>query len=523
MRDTLYREMQTHNVRKPEEAFTSKNTAMVVVTGYIPPAAQKGDVFDVDVRTAPRTETKSIRNGWLMSARMRQHAVLDNTIRSGHVASLAQGPILCDALLDKSGDGVLENRGRILGGGVVQIDRPLGLVIRAEHTSIKTSTMIGAAINERFHDYDRGTRRGLANPTRDDYVELKVHSRYRQSIWRFIQVVRHIAVGESPVERLSRMGVLERQLLEPTTSQGAALQLEAIGKEALSILRKGLASADPEVRFFAAESLAFLDDGDATAELYEAARTERAFRWRAILALSVMDQFSSQDALLELMNSASAETRYGAFRALRAKDPRDPLVRGEILNDEFAFHTVNTSGEPMVHISKTMRPEIVVFGQPQRLAISSFLFAGKDIIVKRHGEQTVRITRFSSLGEEHDKSEICSTDFGDVLRTIAKLDGDYTEVMQAIDEAKTKGFLTARVEIDALPRPGRTYRRGDSAPDSDHEEGYESTEAIPDLFLDRLRRDSGTRDSSTVTDLDDTEPQPPPRTWLQRLTSWGQQ
>jgi flagellar basal body P-ring protein FlgI len=256
MRDNLRREMQTHHVHRPDEALASQNTAMVMVRGFIPPAAQKGDVFDVDVQAAPRTDTTSLRGGWLMSTRLRQLAVVDNSVHSGHVAAMAEGAILCDALFDKSQDQVLETRGRVLGGGTVQLERPLGLVIRAEHTSIKTSSMIGAAINERFHDFDRGTKRGLANPTRDDYVELKVHSRYRENILRFIQVVRHIAVGESPVERLVRMGELEKQLVEPTTAQRAALQLEAIGKEAVSALRKGIAASDPEVRFYAAESLA---------------------------------------------------------------------------------------------------------------------------------------------------------------------------------------------------------------------------------------------------------------------------
>jgi flagellar basal body P-ring protein FlgI len=518
MRDNLRREMQTHHVQRPDEALASENTAMVLVRGYIPPAAQKGDRFDVHVQAAPRTDTTSLRGGWLMSTRMRQLAVLDNSVHTGHVAAISLGPILCDALFDKSQDPVLENRGRVLGGGVVQIERPLGLAIRAEYASIKSSSMIGAAINERFHDFDRGTKKGLANPTRDNYIELRVHSRYRENIGRFIQVVRHVAVGESPVERLARLSELEKQLLEPTTSQRAALQLEAMGKEALSTLRKGLGSSDPEVRFYAAESMAYLDDGDATAALYEAARAERAFRWRAMLALAVMDQFASQDALLQLMNSPSAEARYGAFRALRVRNPHDPLMRGEIFNDEYAFHIVHSTGEPMIHISRSRRPEIVVFGQPQKLEAPSFVFAGKHILVKRHSDQQVKVTRFAADGE--DKYELCTTDLGDVIRTIAKLGGNYADVMQAIDEARSKGFLSARVEIDALPRAGRTYHRDEStSSDDDPEDQYESPDSIPDLFLDRLQQDADVSKASAESTLDVT-PQAKKRSWLDRWTAW---
>lgn len=520
LRDQLKKEMQTHNVRRPDEALASKNTAMVLVSGSIPPGAQKGDVFDIAVRVAPRTETTNLRGGWLMATRLREMSVLDHTIHTGHVAALSQGPILCDAQFDKSQDTVLQLRGRVLGGGVVQLERPLGLVIRDEHTSIKTSTMIGAAINDRFHDFDRGTKRGLANPTRDNYVELKVHSRYRDNVPRFIQVVRNITVGESPVECLARLSELQKQLLEPTSSQRAALQLEAIGTEGVPILRKAITSSDPEIRFYAAEALAYLDDSDATDALSEAARNERAFRWRAMLALAVMDQYASQQALVELMNASSAETRYGAFRALRAHDARDPLVRGEILNDEFALHMVSTTGDAMIHISRSKRPEIVIFGERQKLEAPSFVFAGKRILIKRHNEQTVKVSCFGLNGE--DQQQVCSTDLSDVIRTIAKLGGGYADVIQALEEAKSKGFLAARLEVDALPRGGRLYHREDHK-DSAHDDSteLESTQIVPDIFLDRLKRDDEKPETSSVDeDLEITEGQVEPRGWLDRMTAW---
>jgi flagellar basal body P-ring protein FlgI len=519
LRDQLKKEMQTHNVRRPEEALASKDTAMVLVRGFIPPGARKGDTFDVEVLIAPRTDTTTLRGGWLLQTRMREIAILENDLHTGHVAALAQGPIVIDALFDKSGDEVLETRGRVLMGAIVQIDRPMGLSIRSEHTSVKTSAAIGAAINDRFHDFDHGSKKGLANPTRDTFLELKVHSRYAHDVSRYIQVVRNIIVGESPVERIARLAELERQLLEPTTSQMAALQLEAIGKEAVNVLRKGLTATDPEIRFYTAETLAYLDDADAVPELFEAARTERAFRWRAMSALAVLDQFSAQEALLELMNVSSAETRYGAFRALHSRNSRDPVVHGEILGDEFAVHVMNTTGEPMIHIARATRPEIVLFGQGQRLESPSFLFAGKQILIKRQNEQTVKVSRFSS-GSNDDKHETCSTNLEDVLRAIVKLGGGYAEAIQCIEEAKSKGFLEARVEIDALPRPGRAYHRDESKNrEVEDSEETDSHDSIPDIFVDRLKRDRGGSDKSPLSpDIDQTR-QPEP-VWLDRMTRW---
>lgn len=516
--EQLIKEMQTHEVRHPKETLASKDTAMVLVRGYIPPGARKGSTFDVEVISAPRTDTTSLKGGWLMQTRMRLTAILDNDLHTGPVAALAQGSIVIDALFDNGGDEVLRTRGRVLAGGIVQLERPMGLSIRNEHTSVKTSAAIGVAINDRFHDFDHGSKKGLANPTRDDYVDLKVHSRYQHDLSRYIQVLRNIVVGESPVERIARLAELEKQLLEPTTSQFAAIQMEAIGKESLRSLRKGLTSTDPEVRFYTAESLAYLDDADAVPELLEAARTERAFRWRALSALAVLDQFAAQEALLELMNVSSAETRYGAFRALHAHNAEDPIVRGEILGKEFALHAMSTTGEPMIHIARATRPEIVLFGQGQKLESPDFLFAG-DIIVKRQNAQTVKVSRFSSNDTE-DKQEICSMNLDDVLRTIVKLGGGYAEAIQAIEEAKAKGYLAARVEIDALPRPNRSYQRSENRNhDGDSGEESDSAESIPDIFVDRLKRDHGSSDTPKVTPDIDQEARPSPQ-WLDRMTRW---
>ena len=516
--EQLLKEMQTHNVRRPKEALASMDTAMVLVRGYIPPGARKGNTFDVEVVSAPRTDTTSLKGGWLMQTRLRQTAILDNDLHTGPVEALAQGSIVIDALFDNAGDDILKTRGRVLAGGIVQLDRTMGLSIRNEHTSVKTSAAIGAAINDRFHDFDHGSKKGLANPTTDVYLELKVHSRYQHDVSRYIQVLRAIVVGESPVERIARLSELEKQLLEPTTSQFAAIQMEAIGKESLRSLRKGLTSTDPEVRFYTAETLAYLDDADAVPELFEAARTERAFRWRAMAALAVLDQYAAQEALLELMNVSSAETRYGAFRALHVHNPEDPIVRGEILGKEFALHVMSTPGEPMIHISRATRPEIVLFGQGQKLESPDFLFAG-DIIVKRQNDQTMKVSRFSTNDRE-DKQEICSMNLEDVLRTIVKLGGGYAEAIQAIEQAKAKGYLAARVEIDALPRPNRVYQRtegGNKETESDEE--MNTSESIPDIYVDRLKRDHISTDKPRVTPDINQEERPSPE-WLDRMTRW---
>ena len=253
--------------------LASPETALVLVRCFLPPGVQKGDRYDIDIRVPSKSETTSLRGGWLMRSRLRETAVLDNALHSGHVEGLAEGRVLIDAVFDGDQDKIKETRGHVMGGGVALTSRPIGLVVQSEQHSIRTSSQVGAVINARFHTYDRGVKRGVATPKRDNFVELEVHPHYKHNLVRYVRIVQNIALGESPSDRVRRLEQLDRKLLEPATSAAAALQLEAIGKEAVRILRKGLASGDAEVRFYSAEALAYLDEATAADVLADTAAT----------------------------------------------------------------------------------------------------------------------------------------------------------------------------------------------------------------------------------------------------------
>ena len=81
-----------------------------------------------------------------------------------------------------------------------------------------------------------------------------------------------------------------------------------------------------DMKFYAAEALAYLDDTAAAGVLAEVARNEPAFRVNALAALSAMDDASAYEGLRSLLEVKSAETRYGAFRALWAMNQHDALL-----------------------------------------------------------------------------------------------------------------------------------------------------------------------------------------------------
>ena len=75
-RAALMAEMNKREVSNPNEVLASGNTSMVLVRAFLRPGIQEGDRFDAEVRVPSRSETKSIRDGWLLSTRLTELAVL---------------------------------------------------------------------------------------------------------------------------------------------------------------------------------------------------------------------------------------------------------------------------------------------------------------------------------------------------------------------------------------------------------------------------------------------------------------
>ena len=465
-RNLLTDDMKTHSVENTNELLASPNTSLVLVRSYLPPGVQKGDPIDVEVLTPSHSKTTSLRSGWLLKTRMREVTLINNSIHSAHVSALVEGPILPQSLFKGTGDPTFETRGVILGRGESRYSRPLGLAVRPDFKSVKTSTRIAGAINQRFHKFGTSKRVGIANPTRDNFIELELVNAYRRNVPRFLNVIQAINVGESQAERINRLQVLEAKLLEPTSAKNAALELEAIGKDSVRILMSGLQSSDPEVRFYSAESLAYMDIQEAATPLGAIAETHIEFRWYALNALSAMADMSALDALSGLLDSDSAETRYGAFRALYERSPDSPYIRGEGLSD-FNFYSIPVKSRPMVHLSMSRRPEIVVFGGDIRIQPKDFLYASKQIMINPTADGQLRVSHFQP--GKQDLFATCDTRVASLVKAIATVGGGYSDIVQCMNNAKLAGVINAEVFVGARPRPAWSYNRERSADNSTRE------------------------------------------------------
>lgn len=482
-RQALIAQMQARGVVSPGSLLASGNTSLVLVRAVLRPGIQKGDRFDLEVRIPSDSETTSLRGGWLMQTDLRDLAVLDNQIHEGHIWGKGEGPVLVDPSANAKQDRVLLGRGRVLGGGVCLKSRNLGLVLKPEEKSVGNAARIETVVNRRFHTFHKGIKVGVAKARTDQFIELNVHPRYRDNIDRYVQVVRAIALRESESEQIERLGRLEKQLLDPITSSRAALQLEAIGARGVETLRKGLQTSDPEVRFYAAEALAYLDETGAVEVLAETARTMPAFRVFALTALSASADLAASEQLKELLHVPSAETRYGAFRALWTVNPNDPVVMGEWLGGQFGYHVLDTSGPAMIHVTKSRRPEVVLFGRQQRLGAPFAVEAGNRILVTCTTPGEVTVAKFAP--NEADQKRFVSDSVDEVIRAIVELGGTYPDVVQALQEMKAAGALQSRFEVEALPQIGRAYRRtAKSTPEASEEASSQPqpNSPVPELF-----------------------------------------
>lgn len=475
-RSTLMNEMKRLGVRNPNAWLRSPNTALVLVRAYLPPALKPGDTLDAEVVIPDSAEATSLVGGWLLETVLREHAVGGGQLLEGHIFAKARGSILVPGALGehtmRNSRDITLRRGRILGGVTVTRKRELAIYLRNEYRSVRNAARIAEVIGRRFHHYDEhGSKLPMAKALTDQKLVLEIHPRYKDNYLRYMQVIRHLAFRETPLNQRLRVQRLHEELFIPEHCERAALQLEGIGKDAIPILKTALKAPLVECRFHAAMALAYLEQSEAIPILQAVIREEPAFRVFALAALSTLDDAQAHMALRELMNESSAETRYGAFRALWTLDRQDPFIRGLPMGrshvDDPAgtedrglwyLHVLDTSGDPMIHCTLRARPEIVLFGTLHKLETPLALTVGQRIVVSAQaGEEKISVVRFE-LNKPDVRREI-PLDLARLIITVDELGATYPEIVSMLVQAARQRNLPGRLETDALPRAGRLYER----------------------------------------------------------------
>jgi len=252
-------------------------------------------------------------------------------------------------------------------------------------------------------------------------------------------------------------------MTDPVAAGLAAVRLEAIGRKAIPVLVRALRSPQLASQFYAAQALAYIGEDEGVAILRDAAAQEPAFRWQAFAALATLDNAQSEQALINLLSEEVAETRYGAFRALRLQNPSHPIVQGQWLAEDHHLCIVDNEAAPLLHFSQRERAEVVIFNNSQTFS-DQFLFVQSGLTVKSNGDGTVSVANYRA---DNNQKTICSDRVSDVFQTVTQSGYGYATLLRLARRAEKEGTLNARLAVDALPKVGRQYKPNvvqDSAP-----------------------------------------------------------
>jgi hypothetical protein len=457
-RKMLLDDMRRMKIDNPEQLLASPDTALVIVTAYLPPLVRKGDRIDVDISLPEGSETTSLVGGWLLPCRLSEFAYIDGGMREGKELARSSGPVILFS--GESAAGASLKKGMIPGGAeYIGDDRNLKMSLRPDYVGAKMAKRIEDRISQRFHGYDKsGIKKKMAEAKTDSQIELVVHDKYRENYPRYLQVIRHMTLTETPVDRHMRMQRLRDHLMIDDHAERTALELEGMGVEGLPALKDGLQAPGLEARFRAAEALAYLGNSEGVPVLKEAADKEPAFRAYALAALATLTDGDAMIALRELMNHRSMETRYGAFRALSTVAPHDPTVAGVAYDQRFSLHVVESTTEPMIHLTRYKKSEIVLFNANQEFLTPLVVRAGNKFLVKSSADGThIEISRIVA-GEQTVKRKV-SRQIAAVIHELAEMEASYPDILHMLVQCDQQHNLPGPIGIDALPQAGRVYHR----------------------------------------------------------------
>lgn len=528
LRTELIREMARRKIPQPARILKDPNTAMVMITAYLPSMVRKDQKFDVRVALPPNSEATSLKGGWLLETRLsEEQAIAGRGNVKGHQYAVAHGAILTGfggSASAKISPAMLR-RGSIPGGAISRTERNLEIIVRNEFRSIKTSNRIENAISKRLHHYNRfGQRISMAKAKTDSRVELKIHPLYKNNFPRYQQMIRSIAFRETEVARRMRIESLARDILKPARAAKASLELEAIGRDAVPFLKAALSSNQPESQFHAAQALAYLEDSSGVDVLKDAIQNEPAFRVYGLAALSVVSDANAVIALRDLLSDEKLETRYGAVRALKENDSRDSALGTTEFPHQFILHAIESSGPAAIHVVRYRSPEVVVFGTQQELRLPARLNVGNRIsIMGTAGEDTVTVIKYSL--DADPKRKTVSTNLIEIIRTAAEMGANYPDIVQMMLEAEAQHNLEGELGIDRLPQAGRVFLRApgqfndkpreaklgtpsltpglfDRVEDSEQDTSEEDSSALARMFA---ARDDGESDDTSDGDMKETD------------------
>ncbi len=395
---------------KPELILSSKQIAAVEVRGEIPPLARIGTRFDLTINALANTQTESLKNGILWTSILKQIGLSADTGIDTKAIALGRGPVFMagslEVIMEPEGEpgagapGATKGKaarsqriGRVIGGGVVTVDREIRLQMFSP-SHMRTAS-IERAVNSRFPGRDR-----YAQAENDAIVTLRIPPAFNSDPAYFLEVVKHMYMAQDTAgftERKARE--LIAALAEPDAPhRSLSLALQGLGR---SILRDYLEAAyldpNPTVRFWSARAGAAMQDVKGLVIVQEFARdTTSPLRWEAYKSLVEVsrgaDTLRATQVFADMLHSTDSNERILGYQGLVNVNARTGLLTFSV-RDKFLIDVVPTDGPPLIFVTQTAQPRIAFIGRTIELPPGTLYVSPDNLLTVNVDEEAAEVPR----------------------------------------------------------------------------------------------------------------------------------
>jgi flagellar basal body P-ring protein FlgI len=339
----------------------SLDTAVVEVSGAIPPGACKGTRFDVQVQAVAGSDTRSLEGGRLYTCSLHifRFDSQGSDIRGKAVATAA-GPIFQNIVASGSGATTRPDprHGLILGGGENVEARSMELALGT--SSHRLARQIMNRINEHFT-----SGKQIADAKSPTRIVVQAPPQWKNDEDHFYELVIHLPLAREE-EFLTGFARGLTGMLKDTSApaEDIALVLEAMGQPAVNVVQTFYTDASRPVRYYAARVGLRLRDSTAVDVLArEANDAGSPLREAAVAELArASDVAVARIPLRHLVNDPSLKIRILAYEGL-ARHNDEKIKRYNCDHGTFILDAVDSSGDPLVYATRALESRIGVIGR----------------------------------------------------------------------------------------------------------------------------------------------------------------
>ncbi|KPK86007.1 MAG: hypothetical protein AMJ81_02245 [Phycisphaerae bacterium SM23_33] len=454
----------------PARILADEDTAVVGVSGVVPPAGPPNTRFDLNVEALRGTQTTSLDGGVLMTVEL--HMALDETVgtvREAKSWAIGRGVVFVNPFIDRGNpaDKAKLRVGRILNGGTVTRGQPLRLTLREPDYLVAHN--IQERLNERFG-------KGLAKVARGKtpaMIELEIPPAYRDDYEHFLRLVMHVYLVGGPAGQEEHARQLSRAIVLPTARrEDISLVWEAMGRQVLPVIQPLYGSENLAAAFYAARAGLRLGDPLAVEPMIHLAKlADSSHQLQAVLELGRARQFiQGVGVLRQLLAGKNQLLRVAAYEALLEHGSTGAIQREDI-SGQFRLDIIQADADYTVYATRTGPPTIMLFGHnvpiyrpvfycpPDELVTINAMRDASEISVYRKVPRTEKMSETFKLPPRVDE----------LIRVLGKLptqgrDGrpeglglTYSQVVRVLYGLCEEGHIPAEFVLQPAPAMRRIY------------------------------------------------------------------